>query len=147
MISYRILLLNIIIIFIGLPVIAFLYFTPFNYFVDIDYVYYQDTCADEELQTVITLRDVNWRDEYHATAFQQLFRYDGDEKIETTIIRESKFIYQKEDAPVTFEIEWNKKLPAGEYGVYTSTEIDAGFMKTEIRLEDTQRFTVKECNI
>ena len=145
MISYRILLLNIIIIFIGLPIIAFLYFTPFDYFVDMEYVYYQDACAEQELQTVITLREVKWRDEYHATAFEQLFRYEGDEKIETTISRKSEFVYQRSDSPVVFEVEWNKKLPAGEYGVYTTVELDAGFKKNKIWLEDNQRFTVKNC--
>lgn len=146
MISYRLLLLNLLIVLIGIPIIAFLYFMPFNSFVDIDYVHYQDTCSDQELQTVITLREVKWRDEYHATSFEQLFRYDGDEKIETTITRKTDFIYQKSDTPVKFEIDWNKKLPPGEYGVYTTTKIEAGFKKTDIRLEDTQRFKVVECN-
>jgi len=147
MISYRILLLNLIIILIGLPVLVFFYFMPFSSFVDIDYIYYQDACANEDFQTVITLREVKWRDEYRATAFEQLFRYEGDEKIETTITRKSDFIYQRSGSPVVFEIDWNKKLPAGDYGVYTSTVLDAGFLKKDIRTEDTQRFTVKECNI
>lgn len=139
--------LNTIIIAIGVPILLFFWLAPFSFFVDIEYLHHQDTCAEQTLQTIITLRDVKWRDQYHGTVYEELYRYEGDVKLETTIKRTSTIIYQKSDEPLTIEIEWNKKLPAGEYGAYTIVEIDAGFTKREVRLEDNQRFTVKECEI
>ena len=143
--SMRIAYLNIIIIAIGLPFLLFMYFAPFSFFVDIDYVDHQDVCAGEKVQTVLSMRKVRWGDTYEGHIIAELHQFDDELKYETTIRRDDTFIYQKSDDEVIYQIKWSDNLPAGEYGVASLVTIEPGFRKQNYRSEEDQRFTVYEC--
>lgn len=143
--SVRILILNSIIVAIGVPFLLFAWLAPFDFFVDIKSIEYMDVCAGENVQIVVSLRDVRWSDSYEGKTIDELVKYDEDLIQETIIKREATFIYQKSDIPVQYQIEWDHKLPAGEYGVNSNVTIDTIFKKKDFRSHYDQQFTVYEC--
>ena len=145
--SKRLAYLNIIIIAIGIPFLAVMWFLPFSFFVDVEYNEHQDMCAGDTLQTVFSMRNVKFAEHYEGHVQAELVRYDEDYIRETVIRRETDFFYEKSDSPVVYEIEWNKPLPEGEYGVSSLVTIHTIFDKTDFQKAETQRFTVIDCNI
>ena len=143
--SLRIAYLNIAIIAIGLPFLIAMYFLPFNFFVDIKYLEHQDVCAGEDIQTVISLRDVKFTDQYEGHIKSELVKFENNFIKETIIKRETDFFYEKNDKPVIYEVQWNKPLPLGEYGVNSLVTIDTVFEKQDFRGAETQRFSVVDC--
>lgn len=144
--KHKITYLNILIILIGLPFILAMYLLPFDFFVDIKYVKHQDVCAGESVQTVISLRDVKFKEQYEGNIKAELVKYEDGFVKETVIRREADFFYEKNDEPVTYEVQWDKPLPAGDYGVNSLVKIDAFFEKEDFRRAEYQRFSVIDCN-
>lgn len=98
-----------------------LHLIPFQWFVDIDYVDYEDICVGEQVQTVLTDRRTTWPTQAHV--YSQVVKIEGVKIIETTISRESNYGYE-ESGFQEFLVKWDEPFDEeGRYGVNSWIEI------------------------
>ena len=120
---------------------------PFHWFVDVKSTVYHDMCVGSDTQLVTSDREVHFLQAYKGYTVGELHRYEGQDKIETSIRRDVKFVYQYSENPVTYEVTWDKPVNvSGEYGASDYIVIEPLWVKKTMFVpEDEQRFKVIDC--
>lgn len=127
---------------------------PFNWYVDVTKLEFQDMCVGSDTVTVHTHRVPQWGME--GDVWSQVVLYENDLRLETTIHRKSDrpdgrvaFAYESDRTEVNYDVRFDQPIETpGLYGLSEWVNIyPLPFIKVKkyIPAEDTQ-FNVIECN-
>lgn len=110
---------------LGAIVIAFLcicymglYILPFDFFVRPVSLTAHDVCVGDAKQLYTNVREPRWG--IQGSTFSQVVKFDGLERIETTIDRTAHFGYEPNTREVSYFVEWSHPLEIP--GVYGANE-------------------------
>ena len=131
---------------------ASLYIIPVSWFVDVQEIEWQDTCAGSDIIDVHATRTPRWT--FGGTSYSELVRFDGDAVYETVYRRGTRskpkdWTYEKNTYYVEYGTLWNTAInEPGEYAVRSwqvLNPLPLVYRSEYIDESETNRFNVIVC--